>query len=80
MEVCLYFIDYTDAFGRVSHEEIITQLTQLKICGKDLRVIKNMYWEQTTAMRVEDELSSLEKNIKRGVGQGCVVFPEIFSL
>ena len=34
----------------VRHDEIITQLTQMKIDGKDTRVIKNMYWEQSGAM------------------------------
>ena len=36
----LYFIDYTKAFGIVRHTEIITQLTQLKIDRKDLRMMK----------------------------------------
>ena len=42
--------------------EIITKLTQLKIDGKDLRIIKNMYWEQTVAMPVDGEISSFKKN------------------
>ena len=57
-EVYLYFIDYTEAFDKVWHDEIIRQLTQLKIDGKDLWVIKNMYWEQTAAMQVDGEISS----------------------
>ena len=32
---------------RVRHDEIVAQLTQLKIDGQDLGVIKNVYWEQT---------------------------------
>ena len=32
-EVNLWFIDYTETFDRVRHDEIITQLTQLKIGG-----------------------------------------------
>ena len=38
-----------------------------------------MYWEQTAAMRVEGEISAFQK-IKRGVGQGCVLSPDLFSL
>ena len=38
-EVYLCFIDYTDAFDKV-HDDIITQLTELKIDGKDPTVIK----------------------------------------
>ena len=52
-DVYLCFIDYTKAFDRVRHDEIIKEQTKLKINGKDLRIIKNMYWEQTAAMRVE---------------------------
>ena len=32
---------------RVGHDKIITQLTQLRIDGQDLGMIKNVYWEQT---------------------------------
>ena len=35
-EVYLGSIDYTKALDRVRHDEIITQLTQMKINGKDL--------------------------------------------
>ena len=38
-EVYLCFIDYTDAFDKV-HDDIITQLTELKIDGKDPTVKK----------------------------------------
>ncbi|GFR59539.1 retrovirus-related Pol polyprotein LINE-1 [Elysia marginata] len=54
-------------------------LTQIKIDGKDLRVIKNTYWEQTAAMRVEGETSTYQI-IQRGVRQGCVLSPDLFSL
>ena len=78
-DVYLCFIDYTKAFDRVHHDEIIKELTKLKIDGKDLRIIKSMYWEQTAAMRVEGEISAFQK-IKRGVRQGCVLSPDLFSL
>ena len=78
-DVYLCFIDYTKAFDRVCHDEIIKELTKLRIDGKDLRIIKNMYWEQTAAMRVEGEISAFQK-IKRGVRQGCVLSPDLFSL
>ncbi|GFO07610.1 endonuclease-reverse transcriptase [Plakobranchus ocellatus] len=76
-DVYLCFIDYTKAFDRVRHDEIITQLKQLNIDGKDLRIIKTMYWEQTAAMRVENKTSTFQ-DIKRGLRQGCVLFPDLF--
>ena len=41
-EIYLCCIDCTKAFERVRYDEIITHLTQLKIDGKDLQVIKNI--------------------------------------
>ncbi|GFS23991.1 endonuclease-reverse transcriptase [Elysia marginata] len=78
-DVYLCFIDYTKAFDRLRHDEMIMQLEQLNIDGKDFRIIKNMYWEQTAAMRVGNETSSFQR-IKRGVRQGCVLSPDLFSL
>ena len=39
----LCFIDYTKAFDRVKHNAFLKQLKQLRVDGKDLRVIKNMH-------------------------------------
>jgi len=78
-DVCLCFIDYTKAFDRVRHDELVRQLTQLKVDGKDLRIITNMYWEQRACMKVSNDFSSFEK-IQRGVRQGCVLSPDLFSL
>ena len=49
-EVFVCNVDYTKAFDKVQHDEIITQLTHLEIDGKDQRMIKNMYCEQTAAI------------------------------
>ena len=54
--VYLCLIDYTKSFDRVQYDEIITQLIQLKIDGKILRLIKNLYWKQTVTMRDDDQL------------------------
>ncbi|GFR77827.1 endonuclease-reverse transcriptase [Elysia marginata] len=78
-DVYLCFIDHTKAFDRVRHDELIMQFEQLNIDGKDFRIIKNIYWEQTAAMRVGNETSSFQR-IKRGVRQGCVLSPDLFSL
>ena len=40
-------------------------LNQLDIDGKDLRVLRNLYWDQTAAVRVDGELSEYT-NFERG--------------
>ena len=53
-------------------------LDSLNIDGKDLRTVRNIYWEQTAAMRIGNDLSAFQ-DIKRGVRQGCVFSPTFFS-
>ena len=75
----LCFIDYSKAFDKVKHDRLFEILENLDIDGKDLRVIRNLYWDQCAAVRVQDEHSEF-KNIKRGVRQGCVMSSDLFNL
>ena len=70
--------DYTKAFDRVKHSEIIQILQNLDIDGKDLRMIRNIYSEQSSAVRIETQVRKCQ-TIKRGVRQGCVLSPDLFS-
>ena len=78
-DLYLCFIDYTKAFDKVRHEEIINILENLDMDGKDLRIIKNLYWKQTATVRMDNEVSNFQQ-IKRGVRQGCVLSLDLFSL
>ena len=78
-DLCLCFIDHTKAFDTIKHKRMIKLLQDINVDGKDLRVIKNLYWEQTAAIRYENELGQTVK-IRRGVRQGCVLSPDLFSL
>ena len=49
------------------------------IDGKDIRVLKNLYWEQMATISIDGELSEWTY-IKRGVRQGCAISPDLFSL
>ena len=75
----LCFIDYTKAFDKVQHEELLGMLGKLDIHGKDLRIVRNLYWEQTACMRIDNDLSEYTR-IERGVRQGCVFSPDLFNL
>ena len=78
-DVYVAFIDYEKAFDRVNHEEIIKDLETLNVDGKDLRILKNLYWQQIAAISLDGKLSNWVP-IKRGVRQGCVLSPDLFSL
>ena len=70
-DLYLCFIDYSKAFDKVRHEKLFNILEHLDIDGKDLRVIRNLYWDQSAAVRIGGELSEY-KLIKRGVGMTWV--------
>ena len=54
-DLYLCIIDYTKAFDKLRHEEIMSILDSLNIDGKDLRIVRNIYWEQTAAMRIGND-------------------------
>ena len=78
-DLYICFIDYSKAFDKVRHDELFNILEELDIDGKDLRIIKNLYWKQKAAVRIEGECSEF-KYIKRGVRQGCVMSPDLFNI
>ena len=73
------YIDYKKAFDKVKHNEMICMLDQIGIDDKDLRIIQNLYYEQTTAVKINDKVGYFTP-IQRGVRQGCVLSPDLFSL
>ena len=78
-DIYLCFIDYTKAFDKVKHDELIKMLEDINIDRKDLRIIKNIYWNQVAAIKRGNKEGSYE-HIKLGVRQGCVLSPDLFSL
>lgn len=46
------FIDFEKAFVKVRHVELIRLLKNIKIVGKVLRIIRNLYWNQSANIRV----------------------------
>ncbi|GFS20849.1 RNA-directed DNA polymerase from mobile element jockey-like [Elysia marginata] len=54
-DVYLCFINYSKAFDKVKHSELLGILNQLNIDGKDIRIFRNLYWEQVAAIRIDGE-------------------------
>ena len=78
-DIYLSFVDYTKAFDRIVHNELIHLLDDLNLDDKDLRLIQSLYYDQAAVIRVRNETShSVE--IERGVRQGCVLSPDLFSV
>ena len=67
------------AFDKVKHEDLFEFLQNLDIDGKDLRLIRNLYWEQSAAIRIDGNIGKYTQ-IRRGVRQGCVFSPDLFNL
>ena len=51
----------------------------LDINGKELELIKNLYWEQEANIKIGNHTSDWVI-IEKGVRQGCVLSPELFAL
>ena len=78
-DLYLCFIDYEKAFDTVRHQELLRMLERLGVDEKDMRIIRNLYYQQKAAVKVGNELTEFV-DIKRGVRQGCVLSPELFAL
>jgi hypothetical protein len=72
------FIDYTKAFNRVRHERLVQCLKDIHLDNADIRLICNLYWEQTAVIRYI-RTNSEAIDIKRGVRQRCVLSPCLFN-
>ncbi|VVC26962.1 Hypothetical protein CINCED_3A013606 [Cinara cedri] len=46
---------------------------------KDLRIISNLFWNQTVCMKLDEEETELV-NISQGVRQGCILSLLIFNM
>lgn len=79
VDVYACFIDYEKAFDCVKHEKLITILTNIGLDSRDIRIIENLYWEQTASIKVGNS-SSEDIEIKKGVRQGCILSPILFNL
>jgi len=77
-EIYLCFIYYEKAFDKVQHEKMIKLLDNQNIGKENIRIIRNLYWTQEAAIKIEDSISNWT-TIRRGVRQGCIISPLLFN-
>ena len=51
------FIDYSKAFDNVNHESLVELLQSLDVDKSETRLLTNLYWKQTAAVRCGDDIS-----------------------
>ena len=78
-DLFMCFVDFEKAFDTVRHEVLVERLRMLGVDPADLRVMTNLYWGQRAVVKIGDDKSDWVK-IERGVRQGCVLSPDLFSL
>lgn len=68
------FVCYTDskAFENVNHGKLLKLLKDTSIDSKDIRIIANIYWNQSAKIKINGDVSR-NIQIKKGVRQGCLI-------
>ena len=78
-DVYMCFVDFEKAFDSVRHEYMVDMLRELGVDKADIRLIVNLYWEQKAAVKIGNNKTRWVA-IERGVRQGCVLSPDLFSM
>jgi hypothetical protein len=73
------FIDFEKAFDKVQHQKLIEILQQLGLDGRNIHIIKNLYWRQKERVRVDNQTTD-EVQINRGIRQSCIISPILFNV
>ena len=74
------FIDYTKAFDRVQHDEQLKMMMNLDLYRKDICLIWNLYWDQSTCIWIENKIKGIYQNQKRSMSRMCFATWSLQSL
>ena len=72
-------MDFEKAFDRVKWTKLFEVLKKIGVNWRDRRLIMNLYMQQTAVVRTENG-DSEPGEIGRGVRQGCLLSPLLFSI
>ena len=78
-ELFICFVDFEKAFDRVRWIKLLEILEKIGIDWRDRRLIRNLYIKQAAVVRTENG-NSEPADIGRGVRQGCLLSPLLFSI
>ena len=78
-KIYVCFVDYKKALDRVEHCKLVNMLENYAD-EEDVRLIRNLYWEQKARIKIGYSSSEDTCSIQRGVRQGCLLSPRLFNL
>ena len=73
------FVDFSKAFDSVNRSKLFIKLNKVGMQGKIFKIIKNVYSEVYSSVRVGGRLTE-SFNCPAGVRQGCMESPLLFIL
>ncbi|XKL64613.1 hypothetical protein PGB90_004699 [Kerria lacca] len=79
-DLYICFIDYEKAFDTVKHEPLIKMLEEIGLDGKDIRIIAKLYWNQSATVKIDNNLTTENIAISKGVRQDCILSPLLFNV
>ena len=78
-EAFITFIDYSKAFDSVQHEHLFQTMLKMGFPEHLVSLISNLYTNQNATIRWNGEHSG-QFHINKGVRQGCILSPHLFSI
>ena len=78
-EAFITFIDYSKAFDSVEHHHLFQTMLAMGFPTHLVSLISNLYTNQSATIRWNGEHSGLF-HINKGVRQGCILSPHLFSI
>jgi len=78
-ELFVCFVDFEKAFDRVNWTKLLNIMAKIGVDWRDRRLISSLYMNQEAVVRLTDVMSD-PSEIGRGVRQGCLLSPVLFSI
>ena len=76
---CLMFVDYSKAFDTPSHVQLFNIMIDMGFPRHIVALLQGLYIDHTPVIRWNEQ-STPPFSIGKGVRQGCIVSPRLFTL